>query len=236
MKKSAAQYAPRPVRGPALCAVVMLGIAGVAWALRAVWQVRLAVAGVPASGLPDQGEGRHRPLTALENSYHVVSAVGDVATLFCAAFFIMWLWQVRDNARTLSGHPPRYLGIWVYAGWIVPIVNLWFPRGIVADAFRGSAPDRPLPRSVNVWWALWLIGMLTDLGLNYSGSTDAMIARAYSNVSTLLVADLAVVGAAIAAIVMVRTLTALQLERFATDLRTPSGDPLKESVGAFDQD
>ncbi|MFF7050786.1 DUF4328 domain-containing protein [Streptomyces griseorubiginosus] len=210
MNENAVRPALRPARGSARLAVAGLGLAGAAWALRAVWQVRLAMAGEPASGPPDQGEGRHRPLNALENSYHLVSAAGDLLVLLCAVLFIGWLWRMRDNARALSGEPPRYAGIWVYASWIVPIVNLWFPRGIVADIHRKSAPGRKLPAVVNVWWALWLVGLVAGVGLTYDDSTDEIIARAYHGVTGLLLADLAVVGAAVAAVLMVRTLTDTQ--------------------------
>lgn len=209
MSENAVRPALRPARGSARLAVAGLGLAGAAWALRAVWHVRLAVAGEPASGPPDQGEGRHRPLNALENSYHLVSAAGDVLVVLCAAVFIGWLWRMRDNARALSGEPPRYAGIWVYASWVVPIVNLWFPRGIVADIHHRSAPGHKLPAVVNVWWALWLVGLVSGLGLTYDDSTDEIIARAYHGVTALLVGDLAMVGAAVAGILMVRTLTAL---------------------------
>ncbi|WP_449353404.1 DUF4328 domain-containing protein, partial [Streptomyces shaanxiensis] len=177
MSENAVRPALRPARGSARLAVAGLGLAGAAWALRAVWHVRLAVAGEPASGPPDQGEGRHRPLNALENSYHLVSAAGDVLVVLCAAVFIGWLWRMRDNARALSGEPPRYAGIWVYASWVVPIVNLWFPRGIVADIHHRSAPGHKLPAVVNVWWALWLVGLVSGLGLTYDDSTDEIIAR-----------------------------------------------------------
>ncbi len=211
MSENAVRPALRPARGSARLAVAGLGLAGAAWALRAVWHVRLAVAGEPASGPPDQGEGRHRPLNALENSYHLVSAAGDVLVVLCAAVFIGWLWRMRDNARALSGEPPRYAGIWVYASWVVPIVNLWFPRGIVADIHHRSAPGHKLPAVVNVWWALWLVGLVSGLGLTYDDSTDEIIARAYQSVTGLLVGDLAMVGAAVAGILMVRTLTDRQL-------------------------
>ncbi|MGV9785753.1 DUF4328 domain-containing protein [Streptomyces sp. NPDC003435] len=188
-------------------------LTGAGWLARAVWEVRLYRAGEPASGVPDQGGGVHRPLNALENSYHLVSTAGSVLTLLCAAAFLMWLGRVRDNARALSGRPPKYAGIWVYLGWVVPVVNLWFPRGIVADAYRASAPERRLPFVVNVWWGLWLAGLLG--GVLQQGDTDSVIARAYSGIGSLLAADLAVAGAAVAGALMVRTVTAAQTARLA---------------------
>ena len=210
MNDHMARPALTPVRGSARVAVAALALAGAAWAARAVWQLRLAATGLPASGPPDQGEGRHRPLTALEDGYHLVSSLGDGATALCAIAFLAWLWRVRDNARVLSGQRPRYAGPWVYAGWIVPVANLWIPRGIVADIHRASAPGARLPRAVNWWWGLWLAGMLSGVGLMYADSTDEVIVRAYTDVHLLLAADAAVVGAAVACVLVVRALTAAQ--------------------------
>ncbi len=202
-----------PVRGASRCAIATLLLAGAAWVARAVWQMRLAAAGMPTSGPPDQGDGRHRPLTGLENGYHVVSLLGDAATVLCAIAFLAWLWQVRDNARLLSGRRPRYAWPWVYVGWVLPIANLWVPRGIIADIHQASAPGQRLPRAVNWWWGLWLVGTLSGTGLMYTGSTDRVIARAYTGLPYLLVADAAVVGAAVAGALVVRALTAVQQPR-----------------------
>ncbi|MEU5594291.1 DUF4328 domain-containing protein [Streptomyces sp. NPDC020298] len=212
MEQSAGQRSDRVAQW---CAVGGLLLAGAAWAARAVWQVRLSLAGEPASGPPDQGDGVHRKLTALEDSYHLVSAVGDGAALICALAFVSWMWRVRDNARALSPEPPRYSGFWVYLGWIVPIANLWVPRGIIADAYEKSVPGRPLPRSLNVWWGLWLVGMLSGVGLMYTDSTDKVIERAYTEVWPLLVSEAAVIAAAIAGACAVRAITADQHNRLA---------------------
>ncbi|MER8016130.1 DUF4328 domain-containing protein [Streptomyces griseoluteus] len=205
---------PRASDSAARLAAGALLLTGAGWLARAVWEIRLYSAGEPAAGPPDQGGGAHRPLTSLENAYHLVSTAGSVLTLLCAAAFLLWLGRVRDNARALSGRPPKYAGIWVYLGWVVPVVNLWFPRGIVADAYRASAPERRLPAVVNVWWALWLAGLLG--GFLQQRDADSVIGRAYSEIGPLLLADLAVAGAAVAGALMVRTVTAAQTARLAT--------------------
>lgn len=223
MNDHIASPALHPIRGVARCAVAALVLAGAAWAARAVWQIRLAAAGQPPSGPPDQGDGRHRTLTALENAYHLVSSLGDAATALCAIAFLAWLWRVRGNSRTLSGQRPRYAGPWVYAGWIVPVANLWIPRGIVVDVHRASAPGERMPRAVNWWWGLWLVGILSGTGLMYIGTTDAVIARAYTDAPLLLVSDAAVVGAAVAGVFVVRALTAVQQKHMHETLRRAAG-------------
>ncbi|MEU6817753.1 DUF4328 domain-containing protein [Streptomyces sp. NPDC046860] len=213
LEAPAAPPDPRASDTLARLAAGTLLLTGTAWLARAVWEIRLYSAGEPASGPPDQGGGTHRPLDSLENAYHLVSAAGSLLTLLCAAAFLMWLWRVRDNALALSGRPPKYAGIWVYLGWVVPVVNLWFPRGIVADAYRASAPGQRLPAVVNVWWVLWLAGAFG--GVLQQRSTDSVIARAYSDIGPLLTADVAVAGAAVAGALMVRTVTAAQTARLA---------------------
>nr|WP_037687066.1 DUF4328 domain-containing protein [Streptomyces durhamensis] len=214
MDQSAARtLAYRPVQVTGRLAVGGLLLAGLAWVVRGAWEIRLAGAGEPAAGPPDQGDGVHRQLTSLENSYHLVTSAGGVLVFLCAMLFLSWLFRLRDNARALSGDTPRYLGIWVFLGWFVPLVNLWFPRGIVADAFRSSAPGRRLPRSVDVWWGLWLIGMISGVGIVSHDSTDQIIERAYTEGWPLLLSDAAVVGAAVAGAFAVHAVTAAQVER-----------------------
>ncbi|MGW7238949.1 DUF4328 domain-containing protein [Streptomyces sp. NPDC054804] len=202
-----------PVRTIGVVASSGLLLAGGAWAVRAVWELRLAGAGVPAGGVPDQGGGRHRPLTSLENGYHIVSSVGGVVTFLIAVVFLMWLGRVRDNARLLSGQAPRYSGIWVLVGWVIPLGNLWIPRRIIADVFRDSAPGQRLPWVVNVWWGLWLVGLVSGVGLINRNSTDELIARSYGNVWPLVLSDLALVGAAVAGALVVRAVTRVQMAR-----------------------
>ncbi|MFF6948545.1 DUF4328 domain-containing protein [Streptomyces iakyrus] len=205
----------RPVRTVAHCAVAALVLAGAAWVARAVWHIRLATAGQPASGPPDQGGGVHRPLNGLEDSYHLVASVGSAVTAVCVIVFLLWLDRMRDNAQALSGTAPRYGYSWLWLGWIVPVVNLWIPRGIVVDVHRSVFPERRLPAVVNWWWGLWLAGLAGGMGIIYSDDTDEVIARAYSGVLPLLAADLVIVAAAGAAALMVHTLTTAQQEHVA---------------------
>ncbi|MGV9497633.1 DUF4328 domain-containing protein [Streptomyces sp. NPDC003642] len=115
----------------------------------------------------------------------------------------------------LSGTAPRYGSFWLLLGWVVPVANLWIPRGVVADVHRSVFPERRLPAVVNWWWGLWLAGLAGNAGILYSDDTDEIIARAYTGVLPLLTADLAIVAAAVAAALMIRTLTAAQEEQLA---------------------
>ncbi|MFD8807109.1 DUF4328 domain-containing protein [Streptomyces sp. NPDC059597] len=206
----------RPVETAARLTGWALLLAGLGHALRAVWEIRLWTAGEPASGPPDQGDGVHRPLNSLESSYHLVTSLVGVTMVICAVFFISWMWRVRDNSVALSRERPKYAGFWVYLGWVLPVANLWIPRGMIADAYRKSVPGRMLPSVVTVWWVLWLVGMACGTGLFYRDGTDKLIERAYSAVWPLLFSEAAMAAAAVTGFLMVRAVTTAQLDRIAS--------------------
>ncbi|WP_329118257.1 DUF4328 domain-containing protein [Streptomyces sp. NBC_01465] len=109
-------------------------------------------------------------------SYRLGSvAVHDLAIMFgglvwfaCAVTFMVWFHRVRVNAEVFAPFGHRKSRGWAYWGWIVPVVNLWYPRRIAVDTWVASTQRRPdgsaLPASyrlVNVWWACWLLSSCT---------------------------------------------------------------------------
>ncbi|WP_330458916.1 hypothetical protein OIB37_19690 [Streptomyces sp. NBC_00820] len=86
---------------------------------------------------------------------------------------------------------------------------------------------------------LWLIGGVTGgiaggVGLARGVTTDQVIARAYGEIWPLLMSDAVVIGAAVAGACVVRAVTAVQMERIATDARADApeaADTAAEFVG-----
>jgi hypothetical protein len=73
----------------------------------------------------------------------------------------LWLYRVRTNVDIThrGAHHARKKG-WVWGGWVVPVVAVWFPFQIVRDllkAQRGSAPTALL----GWWWGFWLVTNIT---------------------------------------------------------------------------
>jgi protein-S-isoprenylcysteine O-methyltransferase Ste14 len=94
------------------------------------------------------------------------------AYLFSAAFFIVWTFRAYKNTAALGAQRPRFRPGWAIGGWFVPVVALYRPKEIVNDIWRASDPDDPpiaenwrgraVPRLLDVWWAVYLIGGLAD--------------------------------------------------------------------------
>ncbi len=76
--------------------------------------------------------------------------------LAAAVVTCLWLWQSRVLAEAVSparGHARSR--VWVWLGWIVPVVAFWFPYQVVRDV-RAATVVAPR-RGLGWWWAGWLL-------------------------------------------------------------------------------
>lgn len=97
--------------------------------------------------------------------------------VLAAVAFIVWLWRVRANAELLVGpHGQRLTREWVIAGWICPVVNLWFPYRVVVDVWRASSPDRANVRDGLVvwWWLAFVVSWLFTRFITLAGIVDTV--------------------------------------------------------------
>lgn len=84
--------------------------------------------------------------------------LGAVVTLLAIAAIIVlmvWTYRAAGHARALGLPARRSLG-WGVAGWIVPVVNFWFPYQALRDCL--PPPDRDTRRLVLRWWLLYVLG------------------------------------------------------------------------------
>lgn len=65
---------------------------------------------------------------------------------------MIWLYRAATFARR-AGLPARRDPVWAWAGFIVPIVNFWFPYQVAADTTPSASPARALALR---WWCSWI--------------------------------------------------------------------------------
>jgi hypothetical protein len=147
-----------------------------------------------------------------------------LSALAAAACFIWWLRRATANLPSLGCEDIRYGTGWAVGGWFVPILSLWRPYQVAAQAWRGSDPDLPTPSSrhwrnamvspiVPFWWTVYVIawfiwGITNRVRASEDLVTDVSAAR--NALIFTLVSDLVMIGSAALAVVFVAMLTARQ--------------------------
>jgi hypothetical protein len=140
-----------------------------------------------------------------------------------AFFFIRWFHRAYKNLLALGAGELRFKPGWAIGAWFVPILNLWRPKQIANDIWRGSDPPYPPGNSVwrdgpvaavfAVWWGLFLVSnWSSQVALRLSISADEAAELQNATIG-YLVSDGTDLLAALAAIVLVRRTTARQEER-----------------------
>ena len=105
----------------------------------------------------------------------------DIAQVFyglvfiaTAVAFLMWTYRASHNLRPLGTMGQRFSPRWAVGWWFVPIMFLFRPYQVVAEIWKGSAPDAPrgatfawdaegVSALLAWWWALWLASNLIGL-------------------------------------------------------------------------
>lgn len=206
----------RPVRGLGLAASVLVGIVAFGNIAEAFadWFTYATVSDLRS------GTATRADLDAVGVVRTVVDLPLIPLTLLAFVMFALWLYNARINAERLTyANEHRRSRVWVWLGWIVPVVNLWFPKLVVDDIWRASDPQlqgvplqqRPYPAVTTRWWTAYLLMWILDLGYlrfydNGELTTDSFLIAA---VLTTMSAAVGVV-AAILAVQVVQRISAFQ--------------------------
>lgn len=229
----------RPLRGRALWAIVAI-VATIVTDLVAVWADLLDV------DLMDRLiDGENVPEDELRERDDRQSLVGllQLAVLVVSVFFfIRWFHASYSNLPLLGQPNLRYRTGWAIGAWFVPFLNLWRPKSIANDIWRGSAPDAPeyaredwgdapVTPLLHVWWAAWI---LTSIVAQVAGRAwwRGDTPEDLKNAAQLDMASSFVnVVAAVLAIAVIRALTSRQEQRTRRIATMPPTPPQPAGQG-----
>ena len=87
----------------------------------------------------------------------------DITIFGWSILFVVWFRRARINAER-HGYRQRRARGWAFWGWLIPIVNLWFPFQIMGDIWRAGLPDQQRGKTAwlpALWWTFWLLSGLS---------------------------------------------------------------------------
>jgi Domain of unknown function (DUF4328)/Protein of unknown function (DUF2510) len=88
------------------------------------------------------------------NGWQILNMPVSIVLILGFVGVIVWAYRAASVASKLN-YPARHSTTWAILGWIVPVINFWFPYQSVRDCL---APGNSERRTVKRWWALYLIG------------------------------------------------------------------------------
>lgn len=86
-----------------------------------------------------------------------------------AVVFLVWFHRAYWNLTRLGIRHLRYGSGWAIGAWFVPILNLFRPKGIADDIWRGSdvslpgmspLPAKRAPLTFTLWWTTFILSAL----------------------------------------------------------------------------
>jgi len=124
---------------------------------------------------------------------------------------MVWTARVRRNSDCFPGLEHRHARAWAWAGWLVPVANLWVPFQVLRDVRARTLPHTRTQAPTRVWWSAWWF-MLVSAGavsqLEVASLSNAAVADVLPAARTLL--TVATLVAAVLWSVVVLRITAEQ--------------------------
>ncbi|WP_433531538.1 DUF4328 domain-containing protein [Micromonospora sp. CA-263727] len=234
----------RPVQGIGRAAAVAVGVTTLAVLLTLAIQPVNAMVARRAAASADGDE-----LLLTTGLLEFAAGLVQIAALLAAiVLVIIWSWRARTNLDAFPGAGPTLSAGWAIAGWLVPFANLVVPYRVVASIARESLWRLSTPWLVKVWWAAWLVHLVTEQMATRSDLADfdalpypetAADFEAYVDyysaaTRAYLLPTLACVVAGVSLIVLIVRISAAQAARIAR--ATPAGPILPGMTMAVPSD
>jgi YVTN family beta-propeller protein len=88
-------------------------------------------------------------------AHNLLLTLGALISIAMFVLVGLWLGRARRNADRIAPDQQRRSKVWVWLSWIVPIVNLWFPKQVIDDVWRSTVRDPRVPKT-GWWWGTWI--------------------------------------------------------------------------------
>jgi eukaryotic-like serine/threonine-protein kinase len=161
----------------------------------------------------------------------VVALLTLIAYIVAVVMFIRWFRRAYANLPALGAENLRFAKWWTIGAWFIPIVNLFRPKQIANDIWRGSDPEAQrehepswdgghVPALFQWWWGFFLVSTwLGNISFRVELAADDL--EGYRNAAAVTIAVNAVEVVAGVLAVLVVDRTSRRQEARATRLAEP---------------
>jgi hypothetical protein len=126
-----------------------------------------------------------------------------------AITFLTWVYRAHKNLDSLGVRTLEFTHGWAVGSWFVPFLNLFRPKKVMDEIWHGSG-TLGNAAIIPVWWGCWIFsGIVTRLSTASSrvSPDPGTLANGFL---MMMVADVLMVVAGVAAIRMTRSIQAAQ--------------------------
>jgi len=188
----------------------------------------------------ESGELSDGAATANDVFYGGIGIVQLLALITTAVLFLRWFYAAYGNLPLLSAGSPRFKRGWAIGAWFVPILNLFRPKQIANDIWRGSDPrlspeaspdwsGGSLPGLYALWWGGWIVdNFLDNLAFRLTLRAEEF-PELYASAYAYLAADAIEIPLAFVAAAVVSRTTRRQEERAAAMSSGAAPEPSGQS-------
>ena len=127
----------------------------------------------------------------------------DITIIGLSILFLVWFYRARINAEW-HGYPQRRARGWAFWGWVIPIVNIWFPFQIMGDIWRAGLPAEQRGETAwlpALWWTCWLLSGLGIFGARGISANSGSVPHIAADTNATSLCFLAVAGVMLIAII-----------------------------------
>lgn len=91
--------------------------------------------------------------------YNFVGSLDAVVSIAAFSLTGIWLARARRNADRTALAVQRRDKMWVWVGWVFPVLSLWYPKRVVDEVWRGTVRNHSQPNT-GWWWGTWVATQL----------------------------------------------------------------------------
>ncbi|GAB2960284.1 hypothetical protein GCM10027280_56350 [Micromonospora polyrhachis] len=107
-------------------------------------------------------DGDADPLVLAILAEALLAIASGVAIVAAAVLVIIWCYRAYKNLEAFPDAGQTLSSGWAIAGWLVPFANFVVPCRVMANIARDSLWRARTPVLVGVWWAAWLVYVISD--------------------------------------------------------------------------